>query len=183
VGNKIDHPLTVYVREDAVLDPLDTWLAEAFAAHRIDQSLTALENAQSNDAPAVDAARRAIAECERKLARHRAALEAGADPALVVAWSREVQRQRTVAEARLANLTSHHSANRRMSRDDIHAMVDTLGGLLNALRHADPADKTEVYRELGVRLIYNHTEHTVLAETRPTSSVCVVSVSEGGLAH
>ena len=30
---------------------------------------------------------------------------------------------------------------------------------------------------------YNHTEHTVLAETRPTSSVCVVSVSEEGLAH
>jgi hypothetical protein len=111
VGNKIDHPLTVYVREDAVLDPLDTWLAEAFAAHRIEQSLTALENAQPNDAPAVDAARRAMAECERKLARHRAALEAGADPALVVAWSREVQRQRTVAEARLANLTSHPVRN------------------------------------------------------------------------
>jgi site-specific DNA recombinase len=81
----------------------------------------------------------------------------------------------------LANLTSHHGVKRRMSRDDIHAMVDTLGGLLNALRHADPADKTEVYRELGVRLTYNHTEHTILAETRPTSSVCVVFVSEGGL--
>jgi hypothetical protein len=25
VGNKADHPLTVYVREDAVLDPIDTW--------------------------------------------------------------------------------------------------------------------------------------------------------------
>jgi hypothetical protein len=62
-------------------------------------------------------------------------------------------------------------------------MVNTLGGLLNALRHADPADKAEVYRELGVRLTYHHTERTVLAETRPTSSVCVVSVSEGGLAH
>ncbi|MFL6147499.1 MAG: zinc ribbon domain-containing protein [Pseudonocardiaceae bacterium] len=182
VGNNIDHPLTVYVRENAVLNPLDTWLAEAFAPRRIEQSLTALENAQPNDAPAVEATRRTIAECERKLARHRAALEAGTDPALVVAWSREAQRQRTVAEARLANLTSHHSANRRMSREDIHAMVDTLGGLLNALRHADPADKTEVYRELGVRLTYNHTEHTILAETRP-SSVCVASVSEGGLAH
>ena len=67
---------------------------------------------------------------------------------------------------------------RRHPRDDGHA-----GGLLNTLRHADPADKTEVYRELGVRLTYNHTEHTVLAETRPTSSVCVVSVSEGGLDH
>ncbi|MGH3439471.1 MAG: hypothetical protein ACRDRN_23810, partial [Sciscionella sp.] len=43
------------------------------------------------------------------------------------------------------------------------------------------ADKAEVYRELGVRLTYNHTEHTVLAETRPTSPVCGVSVSEGDL--
>jgi site-specific DNA recombinase len=183
VGNKINHPLTVYVRENAILDPLDTWLAEAFAPHRIEQSLTALENAQPDETPAVDAARRAIAECERKLARHRAALEAGADPALVVAWSKEVQQQRTAAEARLANLASRHGANRPMSRDDIHTMVDTLGGLLNVLRHADPADKTEVYRELGVRLTYNHTEHTILAETQPTSSVCVVSVSEGGIEH
>ena len=183
IANTIDHPLTVYVRENAILDPLDTWLAEAFAPRRIEQSLTALVDAQPDHTPAVDAARRAITECERKLARHRAALEAGADPALVVTWSREVQQQRTLAEARLATLTSHHSANQRMSRDDIHTMVNTLGGLLNALRHADPTDKAEVYRELGVRLTYDHIEHTVLAETRPTSSVCVVSVSEGGLAH
>ena len=101
----------------------------------------------------------------------------------MVAWSQEVQQQRTVAQARLANLASHHGANRRMSRDDIHAMVDTLGGLLDVLRHADPVDKAEVYRELGVRLTYDHTEYTVLAETRPTSSVCVVSVSEGGIEH
>jgi hypothetical protein len=160
-----------------------TSLAEAFAPRRIEQSLTALQDAQPDHTPAVEATRRTIAECERKLARHRAALEAGADPALVVAWSREVQRQRTVAKARLANLTSHHSANRPMSRDDIHAMVDTLGGLLNALRHADPADKTQVYRELGVHLTYNHTEHTILAETRPTSSVCVVLCPRGDLTH
>ena len=183
VGNNIDHPLNVYVREDVVLDPLDTWLAQAFAPQRIDQSLTALENAQPDDAPTLEAARRAIAECERKLTRHRAALEAGADPALVAAWSQEVQQQRTIAEARLATLATNYGANRRMSRDEIRAIVDTLSGLLDALRHADPADKAEVYRELGVCLTYNHTERTVLAETRPTSSVCVVFVSEGGLAH
>jgi site-specific DNA recombinase len=183
VGNNIDHPLTVYVRENAVLDPLDTWLAEAFAPDRIEQSLTALENAQPDHTPAVEAAQRAITECERKLARHRAALEAGADPALVVAWSQQVQQQRTLAQARLTTLTSHHGSNSRMSRDDIHAMVTTLGGLLDALRHADPVDKAEVYHELGVRLTYNHAERTVLAETRPTSSVCVVSVSEGGHQH
>src|SRR6185312_2387218 len=163
--------------------PLDTWLAQAFTPCRIEQSLTALEDAQPDDGPVIEAAQRAIAECDRKLARHRAALEAGADPALVVAWSTQVQQQRAVAEARLATLTSRHGTNRRMSRNDIGAMVDTLGGLLDVLRHADPADKAEVYRELGVRLTYNHTERTVLAETRPTSSVCVVFVSEGGLDH
>ena len=51
------------------------------------------------------------------------------------------------------------------------------------MRRADPTDKAEVYRELGIRLTYNHTERTVLAETRPTSSVGVVSVSEEGLDH
>ncbi len=85
-----------------------------------------------------------------------------------------MHQQSTVAEAGLANLASRHGANRWISRDDIQAMVDTLGGLLNVLRHADPADKAEVYREFGVRLTYNHTEPTVLAETRPASSVCIV---------
>jgi site-specific DNA recombinase len=136
--------------------------------------------AQPDDTPTVEATRRTIAECDRKLARHRAALEAGADPALVVAGSHQVQQQRTIAETRLVTLTNRHSTNRRMSRDDIHTLVHTLGGLLNALCHADPADKAEVYRELGVHLTYDHAERTVLAETRPTSSVCVVFVSEGG---
>jgi site-specific DNA recombinase len=99
----------------------------------------------------------------------------------VAAWTQQVQQQRMVAEARLATLASRHGTHRRMSRDEIHALVDTLGGLLTALHHADLADKAEVYRELGVRLTYDHEEHTVLAETRPTSSVCVVFVSEGDL--
>jgi site-specific DNA recombinase len=117
------------------------------------------------------------------VASGRAAKPGQVDRTLNATVPQEVQQQRTVAQARLTNLTSRHGANQRMSRDDIHAMVSTLGGLLNALRHADPADKAEIYRELGVRLTYDHTEHTVLAETRPTSSVCVVSVSEGGLDH
>jgi len=49
-------------------------------------------------------ARRQVAECDRKLARHRAALEAGADPAVVTAWIREVQAARAEAEAQLRML-------------------------------------------------------------------------------
>jgi site-specific DNA recombinase len=158
MGNKIDHPLTVYVREDAILDPLDTWLAQAFAPHRIKQSLAALEDAQPDNTPTIEVARRTIAECDRKLSRHRAALEAGADPTMGVAWSQQVQQQRMIAETKLADLTSRHGENRRMSQDDIHAMVNTLGGLLAVSRHANPADKAEVYRELGVHLTYDHVD-------------------------
>ncbi|MGC4991949.1 hypothetical protein [Nocardia salmonicida] len=34
--------------------------------------------------------RQAIAECDRKLARHRTALEAGADAAMVAGWSSDI---------------------------------------------------------------------------------------------
>jgi site-specific DNA recombinase len=181
MANKLDHPLTVYVREDAVLEPLDAWLAEAFAPHRIEHSLTALEQAQPDTDVRMEAARRELEECDRKLTRHRAALEAGADPALVAAWSREVQAQRVTAAAKLARLEEQRGSSRRMSREEIRTLVDALGGLLSVLRRADPEDKGEVYRQLGLHLSYDHERQTVLAETRPAPSMCLMDVSEGGL--
>jgi site-specific DNA recombinase len=41
-----------------------------------------------------------------------------------------------------------------MSRDKIARMVAALGDLVAVLRQADPADKAEVYRQLGIRLTY-----------------------------
>lgn len=125
------------------------------------------------------ALRRSIAECDRKLTRHRAALEAGADPALVATWSREVQAHRTAAQARLAQLENRSHDSRRMSREEIRTLVDTLGGLLRILRSADPADKAEVYRQLGLRLTFDHETKTVPAESRPAPPVGVLVVSEG----
>jgi site-specific DNA recombinase len=102
IGNKLDHPLTVYLREDSLVDPVDTWLATIFEPDRIEQSLTALEQTQDIPDPPLEAARQSIKNCDRKLARYRAALEAGADPMTVASWTREVQAQRTAAEATLA---------------------------------------------------------------------------------
>jgi site-specific DNA recombinase len=181
VANRIDHPLTVYLREDAILDQLDDWLANVFSPGHIEQSLAVLEAAQPDIESGLDEVRRALTVCDRKLARHRAALEAGADPALVATWSREVQREQEALKAKLPT-TGHGAArNRRMSSQEIKELVDALGGLLNALRTADPADKLEVYRQLGVKLTYSHEKRVVMAETRPEPPVCVVSVSEGGL--
>ncbi len=46
LANQVPHPRNVYLREDALTDPLDTWLASAFAPHRIEHTITAMADAQ-----------------------------------------------------------------------------------------------------------------------------------------
>ncbi|WP_439427377.1 hypothetical protein [Micromonospora sp. LA-10] len=117
LADQVPHPRNVYLREDALTDPLDTWLASA--PHRIAHTITAMADAQPlNQPPTTSTAAQAIiTECDAKLERYRAALDAGADPAVVT-----------------------------------------------VLRNADPADKAEVYRQLGLRLNYQPETQTVRAE-------------------
>ncbi|MFC5750648.1 hypothetical protein [Actinomadura rugatobispora] len=42
-----------------------------------------------------------IADCETKLARHRAALEAGANPVTVATWMADTEAQLAAAQAKL----------------------------------------------------------------------------------
>ncbi|MCT2588751.1 hypothetical protein LHJ74_02135 [Streptomyces sp. N2-109] len=42
LANSIQHPLNVYVREADLVDPLDTWLASAFAPVQVEHSRTML---------------------------------------------------------------------------------------------------------------------------------------------
>ncbi|MCM3885556.1 recombinase family protein [Frankia sp. R82] len=181
LANHIDHPLTVYVREDSVVPALDDWLASAFDPDRVEATLAALEQAQPDDTPAADPLRQAVAACDRKLTRHRAALEAGADPVIVTGWIAEVQAERAAAIAALERQGRRTPARPRLTRPQIKSLIDGLGGLLKVLREADPADKAEIYRELGLKLTYDHETEMITAEAAPRSSVCVVSVSEGGV--
>jgi site-specific DNA recombinase len=49
----------------------------------------------------LEAARRSVADCDQRLAKYRAGLEAGMDPGLVAQWTAEVRAQRLRAEQRL----------------------------------------------------------------------------------
>jgi site-specific DNA recombinase len=40
----------------------------------------------------------------------------------------------------------------QMAADDIAAVLTAMGGLMDVLRRADPADKATVYRHLGLKL-------------------------------
>ena len=52
----------------------------------------------------------------------------------------------------------------RLSKEEIRGVVDSLGSARRALLRADPADKSEVYRQLGLRLTYLPAERTMRAD-------------------
>ena len=156
--NQIHHPRTVYLRETEAVPELDTWLTRALDPARLPATIEALTTAQPEEScPETVRLRDEIAQCERQLAQYRAALDAGGDPAVVGRWITETQAKRLAADARVRVLTgaAAHATPGRMSKEEIAAMVSAITDLMTVLRHADPADKAELYTRLGLRLTYN----------------------------
>jgi site-specific DNA recombinase len=157
------HPSTVYVREGDILPALDQWLAQLFSPERIEatcemlaasQALSAEEEAQRA------AARRTLVDCDSRLARHRAAIEAGVDPSIVGEWIREVEADRAAAERELRR----NRPAAVWSAEDIRVLVESLGDLVRALGAAEPEKKAELYAELDLRLTYEPGSRRVLTE-------------------
>ncbi len=154
------HPRNLYVREQDVLGALDDWLNLAFAPHRLAESIRELHDAQPDVDPAIAAAERTIKACDAKLKQHRRALEAGADPALVAQWMREVQTQRADA----VRQTQARPTDRRLSTDEIASLITSLGDSRKVLASADIDDKAALYKRLGLKLTYLPGQRTVRAE-------------------
>lgn len=87
------------------------------------------------------------------MAQYRSSLDEGATPAIVAKWITETEAKKALAETRLPDLTG--STPKRMTREEITALVSTLGNLLKILHRADPADKAQIYEQLGVQLTYD----------------------------
>jgi site-specific DNA recombinase len=87
-------------------------------------------------------ARRIIADCDQRLGRYRAALEAGTDPTLIARWTADVNTTRAAAQAHLRGAAGGKT---RMTADEINTIVAALGSILDVLRDADPADKAKIY--------------------------------------
>nr|AGS49534.1 recombinase [uncultured bacterium esnapd8] len=106
-----------------------------------------------------------VAECDAKLARNRAALEAGADPAVVAGWIAETQAERQRAERHPHTPAEKKAGSTppRFNEEQIIAIVEELGDLVHALRDAEPEHKLEVYRSLGLHLSHDPETQTVRA--------------------
>ena len=90
---------------------------------------------------------------------------------------KETQAKRAAAEARLKTPTRR----RRMTRDEITSLVKAIGDVMQVLKEADPADKAEIYSQLGLMLTYHPTEKRVAAEARPASIMYVGACPRGDL--
>jgi len=156
-----DHPKSVYLRETGVVRRLDTWLAELFSPANLDHTCHTLATASRSD-PAGDqrraAAQKVLVDCQRRLDRHRAALEAGTDPALVQQWIAEVTATRAAAEAQLRN---SRPAPNGLTPEQVRGLLEQAGGLVDALDRSDPVIRAQLYEELGIDGVYDPNSHTV----------------------
>jgi site-specific DNA recombinase len=158
--NKVEHPKTVYVREEAIVLPLDSWIASLFSPANLVATCEALAMAGSADNAGEarrEAARRKLADCDQRLAKYRKVLDAGADAAVVAGWMAEVQGERLRAERELQAATP----GERLSKAEIRRLVLALRGIASVLATVDPKDKAEIYRELGVQVAYDPAERLV----------------------
>jgi site-specific DNA recombinase len=101
-----------------------------------------------------------LAECDRELAQYRAALAAGADPAIVTKWINETQAMRARLQGQLRRPQTP-AIGRYMTADEINEMLDQLGDVGEVLRSADLTDKAALYRDLGLNLTFNPTAQSV----------------------
>ncbi|MFG1610750.1 recombinase family protein [Actinoplanes sp. NPDC049265] len=167
--HEVAHPPMLYLREDAITDPVDKFLGKELNGRTLGANLRALADAyhraemfafRANDDSG--RLRQTIEDCDAKIERYRAALDAGGDPALILGWIREASTVRGTAEAALRTSAI---PPQRLNDDQIAVIVNGLGSLLGVLREADPRDKAaELYSRLGLRMTYKPGPKTVVAE-------------------
>jgi site-specific DNA recombinase len=78
---------------------------------------------------------------------------------------KDTQARRDLAEAR----PKKPARRGRMTPEEIMNLVTEQGGIMQALKDADPADKAGLYRRIGLTLTYHPQEKRVAAEARPNS--------------
>jgi site-specific DNA recombinase len=65
-------------------------------------------------------------------------------------WIAETHAKKVAAQAEARSTTGR----RRMSRDEIKAVVTALGNLVRVVQYADPQDRADIYAKLGLTPTY-----------------------------
>ncbi|MFF4693897.1 recombinase family protein [Streptomyces sp. NPDC001307] len=114
-------------------------------------------------------ARQVIKECERRLARYQAALDSGADPAVVTRWINDAQRDREAAQKKLDALpTVTRRKEPPLTADQVREITDRLGDIAQRIQAADAEKKEPLYEALGITIAYDKATRTATVRSRPS---------------
>ena len=153
----IDHPRSLSVREDQLLPTIDRWLAQLFDDDHIGDTLTSLSQVESSDINNAEEieARRAIKQCDKRIANFETALGVTDDVDTIAGFARQIERtraERKGAEVRLRRLTTRKG----MTEDEIRAVVRSLADAVALLSAASPEDRRRVYEAAQLEVLYDH---------------------------
>jgi hypothetical protein len=159
----------VNVREDHVLGSLNEWIGSPFAPEHIDETVARLlssQDAASDGHRQWERLKARVTDAETRLRRHRAAIEAGVDPAALVEVINDAQSEREAARAELDSITEPET----LTDAEIYAMIDSLGDVGATLEDARPAGLSRLYESLRLELRYEPGERVVIATASPRST-------------
>jgi hypothetical protein len=174
----LDHPPTVYLREDRLTGEVNRWIGGLFSPRNLESTVAALVGSQDGPDPAevAEAAfRRRIGAAEAEMARLQRALEAGWDPEQLTS-----QYNAAVAEKRaaLAGMDAIE-VTERLTASEVRDMVAKLGDVGEALKRADRGDLADLYKVLDLAVTFDHRDRVAEVFMNPTTHVVKVGVRGG----
>src|SRR6266542_741224 len=137
LASHVRHPANVYLREDDVLPAIDRWLTVIFAPHLLTQTIREMQAAQAPPATPEPAA--PAPDTQATVADCAAALARDATQSL-------------------------RNPSRRLTEDDIRALITALGNLRDVIRDAGPAEKAAIYDQLDLKVTFKPGEAKIRAE-------------------
>jgi DNA invertase Pin-like site-specific DNA recombinase len=162
-----DHPATVNLREDQVIELINGWIGGLFAPENLDETVATLVGDQSGvTAPGgaqVEDARARHADAETRLRRYREAIGAGVDPTALIEAINQAQAERAAAQTQISGATTGGT----LDIAEVYAMIDSLGDIAGTFKEAKPAALGRLYRELDLSMRYVPGERAVYMRARP----------------
>ncbi|WP_328993662.1 recombinase family protein [Kribbella sp. NBC_01245] len=147
----VEHPPTVYLREDHLAGGVNEWISRLFSPENLDETVAILADAHGEPDPAEAAEvafRQRLAAAESTMRRLQKALEAGWDPEALTSQYNAAVAEKRAAEAGIDSL----QPTALLTSTEIRAMVDELGDMKLVLDTADRGDLADLYDALRLKV-------------------------------
>ncbi|WP_199234862.1 recombinase family protein [Kribbella sp. VKM Ac-2568] len=174
----LDHPPTVYLREDHLTTEVNRWIGGLFSPRNLESTVAALVGSQEGPDPAevAEAAfRRRIGAAEAEMARLQRALEAGWDPEQLTSQYNAAVAEKRAAQAGMDAI----EVTERLSANEVREMIAELGDMRKVLDRADRGDLADLYKALDLAITFDHREKVAEVSMNPTTHVVKVGVRGG----